>query len=191
LLVHDQLRSGTRWIRGDKFRLAQCINNLISNAEKFTTDGSITLTCTDIPEDSPEFLEMRKMEPRRSATRGSTEFFRRYGINNAVSRKCVLQFSVSDTGIGLSENMVQKIKKFLPFTQADGTTTRLYGGLGLGLPLTQRLVHMMGGDDIKIKSELNHGSTFTFTVQLEKGENKELLEKISGNNIVSKKNRKN
>src|SRR6202022_2968434 len=75
----------------------------------------------------------------------------------------VLHFTVSDTGIGIAEDKREAV--FAPFTQADTSTTRKYGGTGLGLTISNRLVAMMGGA-MWVESELGKGSHFHFTAHL-------------------------
>ena len=76
----------------------------------------------------------------------------------------VVRFSVEDTGIGISTQKQSKL--FQPFTQADNSTTRQYGGTGLGLTISRRIVELMDGN-IGVDSVLGEGSTFWFTVPLE------------------------
>lgn len=76
-----------------------------------------------------------------------------------------IEFSVADSGIGMDSNTLQRI--FAPFEQADSSTTRKYGGTGLGLNICQRLVQIMGGR-IRVSSTPGAGSRFVFTISLRK-----------------------
>ena len=84
-------------------------------------------------------------------------------VKEANERGLMMQFTVADSGIGIPEDKLQVI--FDPFSQADSSTTRKYGGTGLGLTISSRLVEMMGGR-IWLESEVRRGSQFHFTVNV-------------------------
>jgi CheY-like chemotaxis protein/signal transduction histidine kinase/HAMP domain-containing protein len=123
-----------RHIVTDEQRLQQVLKNLLSNAFKFTQDGSVELR-----------IEMAGPDVRLSTPelQASTE---------------VVAFAVADTGIGIPDEQLQLI--FEAFQQADGTTSRRYGGTGLGLSISREIARLLGGE-IKVRSVLGEGSTFT------------------------------
>ena len=121
------------WITGDPSRLRQILTNLMSNAVKFTLEGEIVVGVELIAADTGE--------------RGG--------------RTCALQFSVTDTGVGIAPEKAASL--FRSFTQADSSTTRKFGGTGLGLAISKRLVEMMDGH-IGLTSEPGKGSCFQFTI---------------------------
>ena len=114
---------------GDPLRLRQVLVNLVGNAVKFTSKGTVIVSAS-----------VESLEPQN----------------------VVVQFAVADTGIGIAPEDRERI--FAPFTQADASTTRQYGGTGLGLTITRRLVDFMGGR-IWVESEPGKGSIFRFTAR--------------------------
>lgn len=119
---------------GDSLRLGQVMLNLVGNAIKFTERGEVTLGI--------------RVEPAGGAAPAADQI--------------TLRFDVTDSGVGLSEE--QRNKLFSAFSQADASTTRKYGGTGLGLTISKRLVELMDGD-ISVHSVLGAGSTFSFTAR--------------------------
>jgi PAS domain S-box-containing protein len=115
-------------IQSDPTRLRQILMNLMSNAIKFTSQGSVKLIV---------------------------------GLSESKPQK--LRVDVVDTGPGLSEQQLQTL--FKPFAQADSSTTRRFGGTGLGLMISKRLATMLGGD-IVVHSVPDSGSTFSVTLDV-------------------------
>ncbi len=137
----------------DLTKLRQSLLNLLSNAAKFTCSGTITFTVTRSIE-TP--AEAEKRGKRLGAPRGSGKA--ENSLSLLYSPQDWIVFTVKDTGIGMSSEQLAKI--FDPFTQADSSTTKKYGGTGLGLTITKKFCEMMGGD-ITAFSEVDKGSTFT------------------------------
>ncbi len=95
-------------------------------------------------------------------------------LNKVSDEKIELRFSVKDTGIGLSQVQIDKL--FRPFTQADSSITRKFGGTGLGLTISKRLVEMMGGE-IVVESIPGLGSKFSFTANFIKADDQSSIKK--------------
>ncbi|MFW1676906.1 response regulator [Pontibacter sp. JAM-7] len=118
-------------LQGDSMRIGQVLNNLVSNAIKFTSKGSVRICISRVASDN---------------------------------RQCRLRFAVQDSGIGLMQEQIEKITQ--PFTQADMSTTRVYGGTGLGLSIVNGILGLMRSQ-LEITSELDVGSEFAFEVDLQ------------------------
>jgi CheY-like chemotaxis protein len=97
-------------------------------------------------------------------------------IAKESSEQMSVSFAVSDTGIGMTPDELQRV--FNPFEQADGSTTRKFGGTGLGLSICERLVRLMGGK-IEVSSTPDVGSTFSFSLTFPKAESNQLSNDIS------------
>ncbi len=122
LQVHSAPDLGT--MHADLTKVRQSLFNLLSNASKFTQNGTITLDAAPVPRDGARWIAFR----------------------------------VADTGIGMTPEQIDKL--FQPFVQADTSTSRKYGGTGLGMTITQHFTRMMGGE-ISVASEPGAGTTFT------------------------------
>ena len=136
-VLHTRLGSNLGIMHADMTKVQQSLLNLLSNAAKFTQEGEIT-------------LEVQRVRGSYDDGTGQTGDW--------------LHMQVRDTGIGMTADQLESI--FLPFNQADASTTRRYGGTGLGLAISRRFCRMMGGD-ITVESTLGEGSSFTIHLPAE------------------------
>lgn len=130
-------------IIGDELRIVQILNNLLSNATKFTSVGKIAV----------EIVKTAQM-----------------------GQKAELFFLVTDTGVGIAKENLDKL--FKSFSQVDASISRKYGGTGLGLNISKQLVEMMGGT-ITVQSELNKGTMFSFSVWVDLPEEEQEKEAVT------------
>ena len=116
-------------LTGDPNRVSQVINNLFSNALKFTDSGVVTLSAK---------------------------------LDKSSNKGVDVEYCIQDSGIGMSAEVMERL--FQPFTQADNSMSRKYGGTGLGLTISRQLVEAMGGK-IWVESKQGEGSQFSFKVR--------------------------
>ncbi|XP_042475704.1 histidine kinase 2 isoform X2 [Macadamia integrifolia] len=174
-------------VMGDPGRFRQIITNLVGNSIKFTERGHILVTVhltDELREDRPEDMDEVLKEHKEIVQNGkdtsyntlsgypvvdrwkSWENFR--SLNGTEASDIMrLLVTVEDTGVGIPYDAQSRI--FQPFMQADSSTSRTYGGTGIGLSISKCLVELMHGE-IGVVSEPGIGSTFTFTAALAKGQ---------------------
>ncbi|MDR3248003.1 MAG: response regulator, partial [Treponema sp.] len=127
----------------DEQRISQVITNLLTNAIKFTPDeGSVTVGAKLLSIEEGEGAE--------------------FAADVAAAAFCTLEIAVTDTGIGIAKE--QQAKLFQSFAQVDSSISRRFGGTGLGLVISKRIIEMMKGT-IRIESELGKGASFIFTIR--------------------------
>ncbi|MDR0520609.1 MAG: response regulator [Planctomycetaceae bacterium] len=177
---------------GDPVRLRWILISLLNNAVKFTESGRISIRCSCLPQKAAETNSIAALNRNTAAAfrhrlPESPQTLRARGLRGTVlstledftappsvadikpaesgiadaSGAVILQIDVTDTGIGLSEEQIDGL--FKPFSQADATSTRKYGGTGLGLGIVKGLVQLMEGT-IAVKSTPGAGSTFSVLI---------------------------
>jgi two-component system, sensor histidine kinase and response regulator len=142
---------------GDPTRLRQILTNFVSNAIKFTEHGAVLIEAT--PSSTLDHL-------RPIGTALALERAAPADCEDPAGDCCRLTLAVSDSGIGIEVD--QRARLFEAFTQADDSTTRRYGGTGLGLVIARQLTELMGGE-VGFSSETARGSRFWSTVELSPG----------------------
>lgn len=188
ILDFSKIEAGRLDIETTDFRLDDVISSVTTVTAQKATDKGLELLAHVAP-GIPQCLlgdPYRLGQILTNLVNNAVKFTERGEIVVSVAllqqtgEKCQLKCSVRDTGIGMTKEQAAKL--FKPFTQADMSTTRKYGGTGLGLTVSRRLVELMGGQ-IWLDTEPGVGTTFTFTVWLgvgqQKGSGKIVPEKLT------------
>jgi PAS domain S-box-containing protein len=150
-------------LRGDPTRLSQALVNLLSNAVKFTEQGSVLLRAELVDED-----EARQDRPGLAFADTDADKDSAGTLDDAEPGHVSVRFSVIDTGIGVPPGQIGRL--FKAFEQADDSTTRRYGGTGLGLVITRHLAELMGGT-VGVCSTPGVGSEFWFSARMRRPAN--------------------
>lgn len=163
----SQIEFGNMLLNPESFDVAQMVRDVASSMQGTMeqNDNRFIVGCDkDVGKMTTDVTRIRQC--LLSLLHNSAKFTKRGQVNLSVSREWnnateYFVFRVSDTGIGMSAEQVNKV--FEIFTQVDASTTRKYGGAGLGLSVTHHLCRLMGGE-INVDSELGKGSTFTIRI---------------------------
>jgi signal transduction histidine kinase/DNA-binding response OmpR family regulator len=168
ILDYSKIEAGKFSLDPIDFELRDSVGDTLKLLAIRAHDKGLELAC-DIGPDVPEHLigdpgRLRQILVNLAGNAikftSQGEVLIRAAVEEARSDKVCLHLTVTDTGIGIPSDKLQAI--FNPFVQADGSTTRKYGGTGLGLTISSRLVELMDGR-IWVESEIGNGSTFHFT----------------------------
>ena len=181
ILDFSRIEAGKLNMENIEFDLGSVFDNAYNLSSIKAREKGLTLTY-DIHSDVPRHLRgdpLRLGQILINLTHNALKFTSEGEVNVSARLICSrqdvarLQFSVADTGIGISKQ--QQSKLFQSFSQVDGSTTRKFGGTGLGLAICKNLVYMMNGE-ISVDSEPGKGSTFRFTVELGVAHQAQVLE---------------
>lgn len=168
ILDFSKIESGRLELERRPFVLRDCIQEAIDQAAAMAAGKNLDIAYW-IDGNVPQMVEGDAIRLRQVLLNllGNAVKFTRQGevvlsvSGRAVNEQWELTFEVRDTGIGIPAEKLPKL--FEPFTQAESSTARRFGGTGLGLAISRRLVEVMGGT-ISVESEVNRGSTFRFTI---------------------------
>ncbi len=149
---------------GDSLRIKQVLVNLISNSIKFTHKGSVTLKITAMDSEVTPGKNLSPPPPPPPPDDDDDDVMALKDKDEIKQNTPVMvHFIIEDTGIGIPPDRISHI--FEAFTQSDSSTTRKYGGTGLGTTISKQIVELMGGK-IWVESGLGKGSRFYFTIPL-------------------------
>jgi PAS domain S-box-containing protein len=170
ILDFSKIEAGKMMVESIEFTLPNVVKRVVDMMKLKGADKGLSVSMNIAP-DVPTFVcgdPNRLRQVLLNLMGNAVKFTRRGEVEVHVSLEKneddnpLVRFAIQDSGIGLSE--VARKRLFQPFTQADGSTTRKYGGTGLGLVISKRLTELMGGQ-IGVESAEGVGSTFWFTIQ--------------------------
>ncbi|MGQ0708585.1 MAG: ATP-binding protein [Rhodoferax sp.] len=175
ILDFSKIEAGKLKLEHTRFSLPTLINDVVALFRQLEHEGGPILLVHAQPGLAPDLVgdPVRLRQILLNLVSNAFKFTERGNITMRVQplseqgADVVLRFSVQDTGIGMAPDTVERL--FQSFEQADRSTTRKYGGTGLGLVICKRLTNMMGGD-IGVQSALGQGSEFWFTVRLQRAQ---------------------
>jgi signal transduction histidine kinase len=154
----------------EAFDISSLLREVVTAVQPLAEEKANTLDVRSAGDLGTMYADLAKVRQSLfNLLNNACKFTERGVITLTVSREPLLfadriTFRVSDTGIGITPEQMAQL--FQPFTQADASTTRKYGGVGLGLAITRRFCQMMGGD-VTVESKVGTGSTFTIRLPAE------------------------
>ncbi|MCQ8882119.1 response regulator [Pseudoalteromonas shioyasakiensis] len=173
ILDFSKIEANKLELENSDFNLNDFLANL-ANLVSSLIEQNNTEVIFDIDDGIPEFLigdTLRLNQVLLNLLSNAIKFSNqknvmlKMAIESQTNKSICINFQVIDQGIGMSEEQVNNV--FKPFSQADVSTTRKFGGTGLGLVISKKILELMGGN-IEVKSQLNKGSCFSFTVSFAK-----------------------
>ncbi len=179
ILDISKIEAGKVELEECSFSLAQLLETVVASHRPAALKKGLHLTCTLQP-DFPEFVcgdQLRIKQIILNLLSNAIKFTSIGSITvdgtvvEQTGNRYTIQLSVCDTGIGMTSDTIARI--FMPFEQADSSTTRCFGGTGLGLAISQKLVELMGGE-IKVSSTPGTGSCFILELTLTGGSEQQL-----------------
>ncbi|MCX7048919.1 MAG: response regulator [Candidatus Sumerlaeota bacterium] len=191
ILDFSKIEAGKLELEILNFSLRDTISDVIDILAFRAHEKGVELSCI-IPPDVPDHLQGDPGRLRQILTNlagnaikftAAGEVAVRVNVEEEKSGQVTMRFAVTDTGIGIAPDRVQRL--FQPFTQVDASTTRRYGGTGLGLAISKKLCEMMNGR-IGAESQSGKGSTFWFTLRLQKQESEGTVmgRELQGNRVL-------
>ncbi|HVT44252.1 MAG TPA: ATP-binding protein, partial [Thermoanaerobaculia bacterium] len=186
ILDYSRIESGRLELEDEPLSVRGVVEEALEIVGMRARDNGIELVC-EVELDVPELIHGDAIRLRQILTNlaGNAVKFTSEGEVVVTVRSLAaaekdspaeMEFSVRDTGIGISADRLPIL--FIPFSQADASTTRRYGGTGLGLAISKRLTELMGGT-ITVASREGEGSTFTFTVKAQVAKDRRKRPRIS------------